>query len=441
MRSVNCRARRLNLNKKKPEVHVTHDAVEQFCTFCKTHSLSRFLLVADTNTYACLGAAVERELRRQAFEITSLVFDDKELLVDARSILKVLLAYNPAKYTFIAVGSGTVTDIVRFVSHRSRNTFVSLPTAPSVDGYSSTNVPMLVDGIKKSFFAHGPVAIFADIRVLCSAPRAMIAAGFGDMLGKYTSTADWRLGHLLWNEPYSHSIAQRASAAVNACASCVKGIGAAASDEVSKLMEALIESGFCTTDFGTSLPASGAEHHFSHYWEMKLLREGRPSVLHGTKVGVATVLISRLYRQLRQLSDRDVNDLLQKACRPTREEQVERIRNAFGPMAEEILQVQSDFLDLREESYQQLRRKIVESWSDIQSIAKEVPSPDRLTELLTLAGGPASPQAVGLSVEDVTLAARNAQYLRKHFTVLRLMQILYPTGGAEVFLETGRDSE
>ncbi len=39
-------------------------------------------------------------------------------------------------------------------------------------------------------------------------------------------------------------------------------------------MEGLIEAGFCMLDFGNSNPASGAEHHMSHYWEMKLLREG-----------------------------------------------------------------------------------------------------------------------------------------------------------------------
>ena len=385
--------------------------------------------MADTNTYDRHGAAVEEELRKRAFEVTTVILDDKELLVDARSVLRVLLAYNPSRYTFLAVGSGTITDIARFVSHRSRNIFVSLPTAPSVDGYASTNVPMMVDGIKKSFLTHDPVAIFADMAVLCSAPQPMIAAGFGDMLAKYTSIADWRLGHLLWNEPYNESIARRALAAVNTCTDCVKAIGTAASEGVSKLMEALIESGFCMTDFGTSLPASGTEHHFSHYWEMKLLKEGRPSILHGAKVGVATIFVSKLYEQLRQLSGCDANDLLQQALRPTQEDQVKRIRTAFGPMAEEILKVQSDFLDLKEETYQRLKRKIVDSWSEIQSIAAEVPPSEKLTELLALAGGPTSPQAIGLNMEDVALATRNAHYLRRHFTVLRLMEFLYPASG------------
>lgn len=73
--------------------------------------------MADTNTYDRHGAAVEEELRKRAFEVTTVILDDKELLVDARSVLRVLLAYNPSRYTFLAVGSGTITDIARFVSH------------------------------------------------------------------------------------------------------------------------------------------------------------------------------------------------------------------------------------------------------------------------------------------------------------------------------------
>jgi glycerol-1-phosphate dehydrogenase [NAD(P)+] len=420
----------------RPEIYIGLDSLAACSEFCKARGLARFLVIADKNTYGCLGAAVERKLRELSPEVASVIFDERDLLVDARSIMRVLLAYSPARCTFVGVGSGTITDITRFVSHRTGNAFISFPTAPSVDAYSSTNIPMMIDGMKKSFTAHAPIAIFADTAILASAPRAMIAAGFGDMLGKYTSIADWRLGHLLWSEPYDHTIAQRAAAAVDSCANCAKGIGAGAPEAVNKLMEALLESGFCMADLGSSLPASGTEHHYSHYWEMKLLSEGRPSILHGMKVGVATVLVSKLYQQLRRLSDRDARDLLQKAPMPTRKEQARRIEKAFGTMSDEILQTQAAFLDLSEEAYRRLCHSIVENWPQIQSIAQEVPPPDKLAELLALAGGPSSPQAIGLSSEDVELAAGNALFLRKHFTVARLMDLLYPVSDVRAFLET-----
>lgn len=61
------------------------------------------------------------------------------------------------------------------------------------------------------------------------------------------------------------------------------------------LMTSLIESGIAMLKFGQSHPASGAEHHLSHFWEMEYLRRGSRALLHGAKVGVACAEISRLY--------------------------------------------------------------------------------------------------------------------------------------------------
>jgi glycerol-1-phosphate dehydrogenase [NAD(P)+] len=425
---------------KRPEVVVGPEALPSLYRFCTRNRLQRFFLVADRNTYAVLGKTVEMELRGRDSEVISVVLQDEEIITDALTILRVLLAYSPVQCTFLAVGSGTITDVTRFVSYETGNPFISLPTAPSVDGYSSANVPMIVDGIKKSRTAHAPAAIFADSVILCSAPRPMIAAGFGDMLGKYTSVADWRLGHLLWDEPYDESIARRSLNGVRSCADAAQAIGRATPSGIVSLMEALIESGFCMTDFGSSLPASGTEHHYSHCWEMKLLREGRPSIFHGAKVGVAAILVAELYERLRQLSRGDALDLLKVSRPPLRDDEVRKIRAAFGPMADEIISTQSAFLDLRSDDFERLKQHVIEKWPDIQAIAAEVPPAERMTELLAMAGGPASVGELGLNEEDLALATRSAHFLRGHFTVRRLMEILYPGTGGEPALGTRRSS-
>jgi glycerol-1-phosphate dehydrogenase [NAD(P)+] len=394
---------------------------------CEREGLRQFLLISDRNTHAVLGDRVEKGLSSRGWNVRSVVFSDKEEVVaDSHHVLKVLLGYDSVPRTFLAVGSGTITDITRFVSHRTGNAFVSLPTAPSVDGYTSTNVPLIVDGIKKSCTAHGPLAILADTTVLCSAPRPMIAAGFGDMLGKYTSVADWRLGHLLWDQPYDEQIARRALAAADSCAASAREIGGGTPAGVSQLMDALVESGFCMTDFGVSLPASGAEHHYSHFWEMRLLQEGRPALLHGAKVGVATILVAGLYDRIRGISRGDVHDLLQASPHPERGAQVRKIRDAFGPWADDVVNAQSPFLDMGAEKFDGLKRRILERWQDVQAIAAGVPAAARITELLALAGGPVTAPSLGLSDAEVALATRSAHYLRPHFTVRKLTEILFP---------------
>ena len=310
-------------------VTIGPDAVQQLVEFCRRQLYTRLLMVADCNTYAAQGKALAEALRGAGFDLKQVVFTDNEVVADAARVLDVLVEADRQERIFIAVGSGTLTDITRFSSHRTKTSFISVPTAPSVDGFASIGAPLIIHGVKITVICHAPIAIFADINTLAHAPRPMIAAGFADMLGKLTSIADWRIGRLLWNEPYDEPIAERTLAAVKLCTDNAAAIGYGSPDAVRILLDALLESGYCMLDFGSSRPASGAEHHYSHYWEMKLLQEGRPAILHGAKVGVATVLVADLYSRLRSLSREQAADLLEAATLPARAQEVAAIRAAY----------------------------------------------------------------------------------------------------------------
>jgi glycerol-1-phosphate dehydrogenase [NAD(P)+] len=252
----------------------------------------------------------------------------------------------------------------------------------------------------------------------------MLAAGLGDMLGKFTSIADFRLGHLLWNEPYDEAIAQRTLAAAQLCMDHVEAIAQATPEGMHLLMEALIESGFCMLDFGNSRPASGTEHHYSHVWEMKLLQEGRPALLHGAKVGYATILAAQMYEQIRATTRQEIADLLEAATLPEREEEIARIRAAYGALAEEMIAVQKPFLELTPGRFDELKRTILQKWAEIQALAADVPTAAALTELLRTVGGPTKPAALGLNTNDVALGVDAAHYLRDRFTVRKLFHLL-----------------
>jgi glycerol-1-phosphate dehydrogenase [NAD(P)+] len=172
-------------------------AIPEMIRYCQESDLDRFLLVSDENTHAVLGARAEAALKAQGWDVRTVVLAGEEVIADEEHIVQVLLAAGREAWTYVAVGSGTITDITRFCSHRTRNDFISLPTAPSVDGYTSIGAPLVVRRVKTTALAQPPAAIFADLPTLCTAPHQMIAAGFGDILGKYTSIADWRLGALL----------------------------------------------------------------------------------------------------------------------------------------------------------------------------------------------------------------------------------------------------
>ncbi|MCB0041083.1 MAG: iron-containing alcohol dehydrogenase, partial [Caldilinea sp.] len=251
-----------------------------------------------------------------------------------------------------------------------------------------------------------------------------IAAGFGDMLGKLTSIADWRLGRLLWNEPYDEAIAQRTLDAVQICVDNVDGIGQDEPQAISRLFDALLESGYCMLDFGESRPASGAEHHTSHYWEMKLLREGRPAILHGAKVGVATVMVAALYDQVRALSREEISDLLEAATWPARDAEVARIRAAYDELADGVIADHKAFLDITPEEVEALKRRILENWDAIQAIAAQVPPAATVAELLQRAGGPATAAELGFDDAERDLGFDSGHYLRNRFTVRKLVKVL-----------------
>jgi glycerol-1-phosphate dehydrogenase [NAD(P)+] len=405
-------------------VTIDANAVEQLVRFCLENDLRSLFVVADQNTQRAQGKVVVAALQSAGLHVKALVFTNREVVADGAHILDVLIAAGREDWTYVAVGSGTLTDITRFASHRTKSSFISVPTAPSVDGFTSIGAPLIIHGVKDTVLAQAPIAIFADINTLASAPQPMIAAGFGDMLGKATSVADWRIGRLLWDEPYDDSIALRTLAAVDLCVANAPAIGQGDQSAIRVLMEALIESGFCMLDFGTSRPASGAEHHYSHYWEMKLLQEGRPAILHGAKVGVATSLVASYYDQFRRMSRQEVVDRLEASTLPPRAAEVERIREAYGALADDIVKVQAKFLNLSDADYDQIKHRIVEHWDEIQAIAAQVPPADEIAALLHTAGGPATTSELGLSADEESRAIAYGHYLRDRFTSRKLARVL-----------------
>jgi glycerol-1-phosphate dehydrogenase [NAD(P)+] len=405
-------------------VYVGGEALLQLAEFCRARTFRAIALVADQNTYPALGQAVERVLRDDGCDVHTTVLRGDDIIADEYYIAKVLLAADARERVYLAVGSGTITDIVRFVSHRCRLPFIAVPTAPSVDGFTSIGAPLVVDRVKVTLITQPPIAVFAHLPTLCAAPHRLIASGFGDMLGKFTSLADWRLGHLVWDEEYSEAIARRARRAVLHCADHAAEIGQAKESGIRALIDGLIESGLCMLDFGKTTPASGSEHHLSHYWEMRLLWENRPSLLHGAKVGVATVLIARLYDQIKRITASQAADMMARTPQPRGVDDTRTIREAWGPIADVVIAEQRPFLELDAEGYQSLKRRVLAHWVDIQDLAAGVPDADRMIDLLQAAGAPTDPAVLGLSEDDVGRALCCAHYFRNRFSVVKLSRML-----------------
>lgn len=255
----------------------------------------KVLVVSDINTHEIQGEQVVRYLKEKNFEVKSIVLDDEELVPDEKSIGTILMHVELGLDGIIAVGSGTINDLVRFVVSRLGIPFLSVPTAPSMDGYASAVSPLILKNKKITFPGVPATAIVGDINIIRQAPLDMIQAGFGDIIGKKIALSDWILSVKINNEYFCGYAAGLVEDAANICIENVYNIYNRDIDGIKELMKALILSGLAISIVGESRPASGTEHLLAHYFEMEFLKRGWKTIHHGTAVAIGTLVASMMY--------------------------------------------------------------------------------------------------------------------------------------------------
>jgi glycerol-1-phosphate dehydrogenase [NAD(P)+] len=405
-------------------IYIGNQVIEQLIGYLAQQQLQRLALVADSHTYAALGQRVETALRSAGFDVQLILIGGDEIIVDEMQVVEVMLRNDNRQRAFLAVGSGTITDIARFVTLQTGGAFISLPTAPSVDAYTSPITPMVIRQLKITAPGHLPQAIFADLDTLCKAPQRMIAAGVGDTIAKWTSTADWKLGGLLWGDRFDEAIARRFNTARQQVVDAAPSIGNALPEGIRALTEGLIECGLCMADYGTSLPAAGSEHLLSHFWEGRLLYEHRPALLHGAKVGVGTVLAAGYWQQVRGMTRAEAQQRLAKSPLPDREQEIARIRTGFPMAVPQVIEAQSRYLSMSEADYEAFKASILAHWDEIQAISAEVAPLETVAAVLRQVHGPTTALEAGLQERDLVDGLEYAYLQRNRFPILRLRRML-----------------
>ncbi|CAM3564128.1 sn-glycerol-1-phosphate dehydrogenase [Marinicrinis lubricantis] len=338
----------------------------QVSTYLNENNYSKPHIIADDHTFKAAGERLKEQL--EGHDIPCSVTRLKpnaagDVLADGDSILQLLSELIPDVQLLIAVGSGTIHDIVRFVSYKTGIPFISVPTAASVDGFTSAGAPLIIHQFKQTIQAVPPKAIFADTEILVKAPKALTAAGFGDMLGKFTSLADWIISREMGQEPFCPLAYEWTKEALDACVEYAEEIASGSEKGIQILMESLILSGLSMLMIDHSRPASGGEHHISHMWEMDFILNGRKQLLHGAKVGVATILLTPLYHRLAS----------------------EKPGSAFEVYA-------------------------------------SIPEAEQIASWMRAAGGPTTPEELGISEELVTDALLRAPDIRQRYTGLKYIR-------------------
>ena len=374
----------------------------------------RILLVADRNTWAAAGERLSDALGASHSIECCLLRDDSSGHIHASVDLveEILTAYPDEYDGLAAVGSGTVNDLTRAVAHQRDRPYFVLATAASMNGYTSAIVALLENGLKTTRIATPPVAVFADPLMLAEAPADLTLAGLGDLISKPYCGCDWKIASLVKGEYHCEVPDQLLSVPFAQALEVFPWLANGDPDAITELFRLLLVSGLSMAISGTSSPASGGEHLLSHYWDMVRLRDGESLNLHGAQVGVGSMVIDKLYREIFDL-DFATASFVQgpgvEAARRDVEDQFGALAPVVWPQWEAKLaaRTEMDLGRLREQ--ESLIKGEIERTLAVGRMVRSV---------LTAAGAPIRAEQIGVSAAELDSAIRYGRKIRDRYTAL-----------------------
>ena len=399
------------------------------------------LVVTDPRTRAVAGARVAELLKRSGIEVAEHVicpdgswfhatYDKVEEVRDA--IVSVSAAVP------VAVGSGTINDLVKRGSEEAGVRYMVVGTAASMDGYTSYGAAITKDGMKQTLPCRAPLGALVDSRISAEAPMEMTASGYADLLAKIPAGADWILADAIATalpETEKHGC-ERIHPLAWKCvqgplrASLANPAGVATGDEgeIRKLSEGLIMSAFAMQASGTSRPASGTEHQVSHYWDMEdLCFNGKP-VSHGFKVGIGTLASTATIEFLleQNLANLDVEAAVAKWPR-TFADLAATFPGVYGNRPDHIKRAESEMAK-KYSTPDELRRELEflkSVWPELSAKLKAQIMPfDEVRAKLKAVGAPYEPEMIGISRERFRETYRGVPYMRARYFSLDLVSRL-----------------
>jgi len=355
-------------------VSIRPGAVADLAPMCEEYR--HILLVADNNTFATCGETVTWLLGEKLE--ASVIFAPKGLLIpNEEAIERIQGAVTEQTDLIVGIGSGVINDLCKYVSFTKGLPYYIVATAPSMDGYASVGAAMITQNMKTTFNGHVPSAIIGDVDILKNAPMRMIQSGFGDIIGKYSALNDWKLAKVVNGEHFCQYVYDLVMDTVVKTEALADGIQSRDPETIQTLMEALVIVGIAMSYVGNSRPASGSEHHLSHYFEIVGILRNEDYFLHGIDVAYSTVVTQQLREALLQLPQVPENTYIHD-----RAKWEEQIRRCYDHAADGVIALQ-DKCGHYEKDYLSIYR---EKWPEIQAILAEVPGSGKIVETLAKAG-------------------------------------------------------
>lgn len=375
-------------------------------------------ILCDPITYKIAGKRIEDDflaagLKPTAHILTHLSFDE--------ATLGEIVVNVPAECDLmVGVGTGSITDMTRYSSCRLNLPCFTVATGAPMDGFAASIGILNVNNIKKTLPAHCTEAIIGDTDILKTAPYRMTVAGFGDLIGKFTCLNDWELARIINGEHFCRNIVSLVKECVNDILNKAEKIKDRDPAVLGDVMNGLVLSGACISLYGDSRPASGAEHHMSHYWEAIKEMRREPQAMHGEQVAVGTVLVLMLAEEARN-SKPDFAKARKAASEYDSAAWEAEIRRAYAEGAGEIIDLEKKTGKNALQGRLARIDSIEKHWDEITAQLATLPSAEYLYGLLKYIGCPAAPEDI--SVDDALLkdTFMYCKEIRPRYTIFQML--------------------
>ncbi len=371
------------------------------------------LIIADCNTWKVAGEEVYEYFLKEGLDISYYIIPDKEFHAEWKYVEDVERELAQAGAIAVSVGSGVINDLCKLASFHLGQQYLTIPTAASVDGYSSFGASISYQGLKQTFNCPAPLVIIADLGVIENAPAEMTAAGYADLAAKIPAGAEWMIADLFKTEPIIPKAWDILQNDIDELLD--KG-------DISSIFEGLVLSGFAMQAARSSRPASCSDHLYSHILDMTHHTFKGKSQSHGFQVAIGTLLMCAVIDEFLKFDFSSIDPDKCSAQWPSLEEEQSRARQVCKDFVSPDLgyEMISKKYDDRQTVHRQLS-DLKALWPEFkEKIRKQCYSFEKMERLLRESGAPYKPEMIGVSWSQLREMTPIVQVMRARINVFDL---------------------